>query len=220
MFLYRLNDDYDPACLPVFDSVSFADAINLSTIPLVSFEMVEYRWKTEQSIAIVFRYDSNIYYFLSDKEYPTTAECRRMKLDAEYDMADHHCDYYAKPILARFLGRFQRRLHTRAALELITNNIVMDPTTVAYHEEFLRHLQQIKVDDLHDRHLLQKLTDETRAIVETEHRYRPGAAGFEEARQQFESFMQRAPFTIGQEPSDSVLTDHVAAITLGQGPLA
>ena len=190
MFLYRLNDDYDPSCVPVFDDISFANAFDLSTIPLVSFEMVEYRWKTEQSIAIVFRYDSNIYYFLSDKEY-TTAECRRMKLDAEYDMADHHCDYYAKPILARFLGRVERRLHTRAALELITNNIAMDPTTVAYHEEFFRHLQQIKVDDSHDRHLLQKLTDETRAIVETERRYRPGAEGFEEARQNFESVTQK-----------------------------
>ena len=190
MFLYRLNDDYDPACVPVFDDISFANAFDLSTIPLVSFEMVEYRWKTEQSIAIVFRYDSNIYYFLSDKEY-STAECRRMKLDAEYDMADHHCDYYAKHILARFLGRVERRLHTRAALELITNNIAMDPTTVAYHEEFLRHLQQIKVDDSHDRHLLQRLTDETRAIVETEQRYRPGALGFEEAKQRFESVRQQ-----------------------------
>jgi hypothetical protein len=200
MFLYRLNDDYDPPRLPIFDDISFANAIDLSTIPLVSFEMVEYRWKTEQSIAIVFRYDSNIYYFLSEKEY-TTAECRRMKLDAEYDMADRHCDYYAKPILARFLGRFERRLHTRATLELITSNIAMDPTTAAYHEEFLRHLQQIKVDDSHDRHLLQKLTDETRAIVETEQRYRPGAQGFEEARQRFEAFMETATFTMGQEPS-------------------
>jgi hypothetical protein len=199
MFIYRLNDDYDPACVPVFDNISFANAFDLSTIPLVSFEMVEYRWKTEQSIAIVFRYDSNIYYFLSEKEY-TTAECRRMKLDAEYDMADHHCDYYAKPILARFLGRFQRRLHTRAAIQLITNSIAMDPTTVAYQEEFLRHLQQIKVDDSHDRHLLQKLTDETRAIVETERLYRPGAQGFEEAKQRFESFMQGATFTVGQGP--------------------
>jgi hypothetical protein len=192
MFLYRLNDDYDPSCVPVFDDISFANAFDLSTIPLVSFEMVEYRWKTEQSIAIVFRYDSNIYYFLSEKEY-TTAECRRMKLDAEYDMADHHCDYYAKPILARFMGRVERRLHTRAALELITSNIAMDPTTAAYHEEFLRHLQQIKVDDSHDRHLLQKLTDETRAIVETEQRYRPGAQGFEEAKQRFESVRQQGP---------------------------
>jgi hypothetical protein len=199
MFLYRLNDDYDPACVPVFDSVSFADAFDLSTIPLVSFEMVEYRWKTEQSIAIVFRYDSNIYYFLSEKEY-TTAECRRMKLDAEYDMADHHCDYYAKPILARFLGRVERRLHTRATIQLITNSIAMDPTTVAYQEEFLRHLQQMKVDDSHDRHLLQKLTDETRAIVETERLYRPGAQGFEEAKQRFESFMQGAPITLRQGP--------------------
>jgi len=192
MFIYRLNDDYDPACVPVFDDISFADAFDLSTIPLVSFEMVEYRWKTEQSVAIVFRYDSNIYYFLSEKEYLTN-ECRRMKLDAEYDMADHHCDYYAKPILARFLGRVERRLHTRAALELITNSIAMDPTTVAYQEEFLRHLQQMKVDDSHDRHLLQKLTDETRAIVETERRYRPGAEGFEEAKQRFESVMQQGP---------------------------
>jgi hypothetical protein len=201
MFIYRLNDDYDPACVPVFDDISFTNAIDLSTIPLVSFKMVEYRWATEQSISIVFRYDSNIYYFLSEKEYPTTAECRRMKLESEYDMADHHCDYYAKPILARFLGRFERRLHTRAAIQLITNSIAMDPTTVAYHEEFLRHLQQIKVNDLHDRHLLQKLTDETRAIVETELRYRPGAEGFEEAKQRFESFMETATFTLGQEPS-------------------
>jgi hypothetical protein len=190
MFIYRLNDDYDPACVPVFDNISFADAFDLSTIPLVSFEMVEYRWATEQSITIVFRYDSNIYYFLSEKEYPTTNECRRMKLDAEYDMADHHCDYYAKPILARFLGRFQRRLHTRATIQLITNSIAMDPTTVAYQEEFLRHLQQMKVDDLHDRHLLQKLRDETRAIVETEQRYRPGAEGFEEAKLHFETVTQ------------------------------
>ena len=192
MFIYRLNDDYDPACVPVFDDISFANAIDLSTIPLVSFEMVEYRWKTEQSVAIVFRYDSNIYYFLSEKEYLTN-ECRRMKLDAEYDMADQHCDYYAKPILARFLGRVERRLHTRAAIQCIQDSIVMDPTTVAYQEEFLRHLQQIKVDDSHDRHLLQKLTDETRAIVETERRYRPGAEGFEEAKQRFESVRQQGP---------------------------
>ena len=189
MFLYRLNDDYDPACVPVFDDISFANAFDLSTIPLVSFEMVEYRWKTEQSISIVFRYDSNIYYFLSDKEYLTN-ECRRMKLDAEYDMADHHCDYYAKPILARFLGRFERRLHTRAAIQQIQDSIVMDPTTVAYQEEFLCHLQQIEVDDSHDRHLLQKLRDESRLIVETERRYRPGAEGFEEAKQRFESLTQ------------------------------
>lgn len=192
MFIYRLNDDYDPACVPVFDDISFANAIDLSTIPLVSFEMVEYRWKTEQSVAIVFRYDSNIYYFLSEKEYLTN-ECRRMKLDAEYDMADQHCDYYAKPILARFLGRVERRLHTRAAIQCIQDSIVMDPTTVAYQEEFLRHLQQMKVDDSHDRHLLQKLTDETRAIVETERRYRPGAEGFEEAKQRFESVRQQGP---------------------------
>jgi hypothetical protein len=212
MFLYRLNDDYDPSCVPVFDTISFANAFDLSTIPLVSFKMVEYHWATEQSIAIKLHYcERNIYYFLSEKEYPT-AECRRMKLDAEYDMADHHCDYYAKPILARFLGRVERRLHTRTTLELITNNIAMDPTTVAYHEEFLRHLQQIKVDDSHDRHLLQKLTDESRAIVETEIRYRPGAEGFEEAKQQFESFMQTATFTMGREPSDP--TDHIAKITL------
>lgn len=190
MFIYRLNDYYDPARLPVFDSISFADAIDLSTIPLVSFKMVEYRWKTEHNIAIVFRYDSDVYYFLSDKEYPTTEKCCRMKLDAEYDMTDHHCDYYAKPILARFLGRFQRRLHTRAAIQQIHDNIVMDPTTVGYHEEFLRHLQQMKVDDLHDRHLLQRLTDESRAIVETEVRYRPGAEGFEEAKHNFESVRQ------------------------------
>ena len=210
MFIYRLNDDYDPACVPVFDDISFANAIDLSTIPLVSFEMVEYRWATEQSISIVFRYDSNIYYFLSEKEYLTN-ECRRMKLDAEYDMADQHCDYYAKPILARFLGRVERRLHTRAAIQCIQDSIVMDPTTVAYQEEFLRHLQQIKVDDSHDRHLLQKLTDETRAIVETERRYRPGAEGFEEAKQRFESFIQTATFTMGHEPSDP--------ITLEQGSL-
>ena len=189
MFVYRLNDDYDPACVPVFDDISFANAIDLSTIPLVSFEMVEYRWKTEQSISIVFRYDSNIYYFLSDKEYLTN-ECRRMKLDAEYDMADHHCDYYAKPILARFLGRFERRLHTRDTIQRIQDSIVMDPTTVAYQEEFLCHLQQIEVDDSHDRHLLQKLRDESRLIVETERRYRPGAEGFEEAKQRFESLTQ------------------------------
>ena len=189
MFIYRLNDDYDPACVPVFDDISFANAIDLSTIPLVSFEMVEYRWKTEQSISIVFRYDSNIYYFLSDKEYLTN-ECRRMKLDAEYDMADHHCDYYAKPILARFLGRFERRLHTRDTIQRIQDSIVMDPTTVAYQEEFLCHLQQIEVDDSHDRHLLQKLRDESRLIVETERRYRPGAEGFEEAKQRFESLTQ------------------------------
>jgi hypothetical protein len=211
MFLYRLNDDYDPARLPVFDDISFANAIDLSTIPLVSFEMVEYRWATEQSIAIKLHYcERNIYYFVSEKEYPTV-ECRRMKLDAEYDMADHHCDYYAKPILARFLGRFERRLHTRAALELITNSIAMDPTTAAYHEEFLRHLQQMKVDDSHDRHLLQKLTEETRAIVETEQRYRPGAVGFEEAKQRFESFMEKATFTMVQEPSINMTQ---------QGPLA
>jgi len=219
MFLYRLNDDYDPACVPVFDDISFTNAFDLSTIPLVSFEMVEYRWKTEQSIAIKLHYcGQNIYYFVSEKEY-LTAECRRMKLEAEYDMADHHCDYYAKPILARFLGRVERRLHTRATIQLITNSIVMDPTTVAYQEEFLRHLQQIKVDDSHDRHLLQKLTDETRAIVETEQRYRPGAEGFKEAKQRFEAFMETATFTMGQEPSDSGLTDHAAPITLGQGPL-
>jgi hypothetical protein len=200
MFIYRLNDYYDSPRLPVFDAVPFADAIDLSTIPLVSFEMVESRWKTEQSIAIVFRYDSNIYYFLSDKEYPNTAECRQMKLDTEYDMADHHCDYYAKPILARFLGRFQRRLHTREAIQHIHDSIVMDPTTVAYHEEFLRYLQQIVVDDSHDRHLLQRLTDESRTIVETEMRYRPGAAGFEEAKLHFE--------TVTQGPAVGKLTAH------------
>lgn len=193
MFLYRLNDDYDPACLPVFDSISFADAFDLSTIPLVSFEMVEYRWATEQSIVITLHYcERNIYYFLSDKEYSTN-ECRRMKLEVGYDMADHHCDYYAKPILARFLGRFQRRLHTRAAIQHIQDSIAMDPTTVAYHEEFLHHLEQITVDDSHDRHLLQKRRDKSRAIVETERRYRPGAEGFEEAKQSFEFAKQQGP---------------------------
>jgi hypothetical protein len=48
----------------------------------------------------------------------------------------------------------------------------------------------MKVDDSHDRHLLQKLMDETRAIVETERLYRPGAAGFEEAKLHFETVTQ------------------------------
>lgn len=186
MFIYRLNDYYDSPRLPVFDAVPFADAINLANLPTISFEMVEVRWKKEKSIAIVFHYEPTVYYFLSDKEYPNTAECRRMKLEAGYDAADHHCDYYARPILTRFLERLNRRLHTRAVIQLITNNIIMDPTTVAYHEQFLLQLQQIEVDDSHDRQLLQRLKDESRAIVETEQRYRPGASGFQEAKLHFE----------------------------------
>jgi hypothetical protein len=190
MFIYRWNAYCDFTSLPVFDSVSFADAIDLTALPTISFEDIESRWSKENSVAIVFHYDPNVYYFLSAKEYPNTKEVRRMKLEEGSDIADHHCDYYARPILTRFLGRFQRRIHTQQIIQRIKDSMVMDPTTITYHEQFLHQLLQIEVDDFYDRPFLEKIMNESRTIIETEQRYRPDAPGFEEAKQNFEALRQ------------------------------
>ena len=190
MYAYRYVPYLSPTDdLPVLPFVSFAEAFDLTRISAIPMDWIETTWDFRRFLALVLHYyESDIYYFLlpSDVDCPNTAECRRVTLESLYDTRDHHCDYYAKPILLRFIQRFNARRHTRMILTSIQQRIPFDRDTPVYHEALLHELQRVKIDDSHDDRLFISLLRETEDAVNTERRYRPGGEGMEEAREEFE----------------------------------
>lgn len=186
MLVYRLNKYIDLSEIPA----PFEDAINISHIPTVSMDDIELIWNHEKELTIVLNYDAtNVYYFIVEDPMKETADYRRLRLEVFQDPHDHHCDYYAKPLLSRFVGRFERRLRTRSLLTLITSSNPYPPTDIEYHVCFLSELERTYVNDLCDRPLLQKIKEESRSIIQAERDYRPDGSGFEKAKEQFQETM-------------------------------
>lgn len=182
--------------VPVLPIVSFATTVNINSLPTISMEHVETIWGETNDFGIVMRYiDSDVYYFLvpGDTYLPDTPTYRRMNLGEGYDIKDHHCDYYAKRILARFTDRLSKRLRTRQLIHRIKSRIMEDKQSVEFHQKFLEALKRYEWEDIHDRHLVQHIQDASQEIVDTEQRYRPYGDGYYEAKHNFEA----------QRPSDS-----------------
>jgi len=180
---------------PVLPVVSFSTTCNINTLPTISMEQVENIWSETNDFGIVLRYaESDIYYFLlpADTYLPDTPIYHRMNLSGN-DAKDQHCDYYAKPIIARFTDRLSRRLRTRQIISTIQSRINEHQQTVEFHETFLQALKTYPWDDIHDRHLVQHIQVASQEIVDTEMRYRPYEDGYYEAKHDFEA----------QCPSDS-----------------
>ena len=203
MLVYRVNEYVAPTLLPVDPPYSFADAIDIQTLPTYSIDKVEIRWSQLKELSIVLHYaDSKVYYFLVDDPINNTAAYRRFKLES-HDPEDHHCDYYTKPIITRFMGRFHRRLHTRRLVQAIVSSIPYDPKEVEYHQQFLTKLRREYIDDSYDRHLLQQLMEESKEIVEAEKSFRPNEAGFQEAKERFQETMRLSSEIDGMGINDS-----------------
>uniref|UniRef100_A0A6C0KV27 Uncharacterized protein n=1 Tax=viral metagenome TaxID=1070528 RepID=A0A6C0KV27_9ZZZZ len=190
MLVYRINKYIDPSIIHNVHPYDFQDAIDLSRIPTVSMDDIELIWKHDMYLPIVLHYDDkSVYYFIVDQPIPETAEYRRLRLEVFQDPQDHHCDYYVKPLLSRFVGRLQRRLHTRALLELITSNNPYPSTDIEYHVNFLNELERTYVDDLCDRQLLQRMKEESHNIIQAEKDYHPDGIGYKEAKEEFHETM-------------------------------
>jgi hypothetical protein len=191
MFAYRyvpyLHLDSEPPVLPF---VSFSAPFKINQIPTISMDMMESHWNEKKQFAFHLSYcDLNVYYFIlpAEIDIPNTELHRRLRTEVSSDAADHHCDYYAKTIIKRFMERLTRRLHTQQHVRLIRQTIPLDPSTPFYYEVFLKELNRIDVSDFHDRPFLQGLIQEAQDIIDTEQRYRPGGEGFKEAQEHFES---------------------------------
>lgn len=190
MYAYRYVPYLSPTDeLPVLPFVSFAEAFDLARISAIPLDWIETTWNHHHFLALVLHYhESDVYYFLlpSGIHCPNTAEYRRITLESLYDTRDHHCDYYAKPILLRFIQRFNARRHTRMILTSIQGRIPFDRDTPVYHEALLRELQRVEIDDAHDHMLFLSFLRDTEHAVNTERRYRPGGEGMEEAKEEFD----------------------------------
>lgn len=176
--------------VPTLPFISFSMAHDLRTLPTISMDGVETLWKETNDFTVVLHYgELDAYYFLlpADTYLPESSAYRLMKPDVAFDPEDHHCDYYAKPLLARFADRLSRRLTTRAVLASFYASIRAEKNTVLYHEQLLRNLKTFPWGDTHDRHLVQNLQDESRDIVETERHYRPDGMGYQEVKEEFET---------------------------------
>lgn len=176
---------------PVLPFISFSTPFEVNQIPTLSMDVMEAHWKEKKQFAFHLLYcDLNVYYFIlpAEIDLPNTEIHRRLRIEIQSDVADHHCDYYAKVVIKRFMERLTRRLHTQEHVRLIRQTL--DPhlvNTHLYYEAFLKGLKGIVVEDFHDRMFLQNLIQEVKDIVDTEHRYRPGGEGYQEARQNFEA---------------------------------
>ena len=106
-----------------------------------------------------------------------------MHLEIRDDPEDHHCDYYAKSILKRFVERLERRMNTRILLRIIDAAIAHSSTEIEYHVRLLHELDREGNSDLYDRPLLQRIKDESRAIMKAERDFGPGC---EDVQKRFE----------------------------------
>ena len=204
MYLYRLRqsinsqhgEKINPSDLPI-PMESFNNAIPAGKIPTIDMEELETVWGDDGHLVIIMTYleDCDIYYLLLPTEYSLES------LD-DINQRDkmHHCDYYMKPFLDRFVDRFQRRVHTRKLVKdiiLYVNGSYGDELNPMYNISLVEHLTKLSNanhtynDPLYsklDGSFLQNLVCQTKEKVEEEERFCPGGAGFKKAKEHFESF--------------------------------
>jgi len=193
MLVYKINQYVDPSRIPILSypdlssRFSFSHATDLATVAYLPLHDMEMIWNRDKYFVIVFHYSTDVYYLVVPDELPSSPDYRQVKLEEGYDVHDHHCDYYARPILIRFMEKWNRRIRTRTLLYRIIDSLsTSDPQEVQYHKEFLASLQRESLDHSFDHELLNQMIDESCTIVEIEKRYCPGGEGFNEAKQEFE----------------------------------
>jgi len=190
MFAYRYNHYLSPTQeLPAIPFVSLTTALDLSRISMIPLDWAETMWNQQQSIVCVLHYDdSDVFYFIipSHIDCSNTHDIRRFKLESSYDVNDHHCDYYAKPMIRRFIERLTLRLHTRSYLILVQSSIPFPPTELEYHQQFIQKIHMDQVDDLYEHSLIQSELQQSQEMVDNHREYSPGGKGMEEAQQDFE----------------------------------
>jgi len=186
MYVYRVARYMPDAELPVLPFVSFAEAFQITRLSTISFDLIEAQWNSLAYIAILIPYmvNENVYYFITKKKHPDTDEYCQLEINNEEFNKWHHCDFYAIPVLKRFVERLQQRLETRALLNTIIQNLREDPTTPEYYEALLIKLEQVEPSGL-DHILFRKIFEEVEDIVKTEKHFRPDAPGCQAAQEHF-----------------------------------
>lgn len=188
MYCYRLHGYLSPTDLPVLPFVSFAESLEMAKIPTLSFDTVEQLWNKYGYITVVLHYLDNmdVYYFILPYQTSDTPEYHHMTLNQIHLTQDHNCDYYAKPLLDRFVQRLQNRLRTREQLNQLPSG--NDPTE---YEPLLQGLLLLQPQEGQDQILIRKMLEEVQERMEVERRYRPDGQGAQEAYEAFELAKQR-----------------------------
>jgi hypothetical protein len=196
MYVYRINKYIDSSAIPSLPSFSLEDAIPLSRIPTVSMDQIEIVWNHDKYLSIVLEYPNiNIYYIITEESIPDTTLYSLLRLEVDDVVPYYYYDSYAKQILKRFVERLQRRMDTRTLLRIIAASILYPPTEMEYHIRLLHELDREGNRDIYDRHLLQRMKDESRAIIKAEEDYRPNGSGFKEAQESFQETMSGTSYS-------------------------
>jgi hypothetical protein len=199
MYLYNFEHHFERNDSPakLISNIDIDNIINIRDVPTISLEKVEELWKIKRNIVFILNYcDLDIYYILSHLS-DLSEEDSKYRLITPNNM--HHCDFYVKPILSRFIERFQRRLRTSSFIQTITDQIQSE-----YHDEInpkynislleeLTKLYETSQQYHHpnygtlDTYLIQNLILDIDDKVEMEKKFRPGGDGFLDAKTHFES---------------------------------
>lgn len=198
---FELNEKPDKLLSNSNINIDIDNIINIRNVPTISLEKLEELWKTKGNIVFILNYcDFDIYYILSDlsdlsdlNEDPDS----NFRLITTTNM--HHCDFYVKPIVNRFIERFQRRLRTRSFIQSIADQIQSqyhDEINPKYNVSLLEELTKLyETNKIYhhpnygtlDTYLIQNLILDINDKVELEKKFRPGGDGFLDAKTHFES---------------------------------
>jgi hypothetical protein len=185
--VYRLNKYIDSSDIPSLPLFSLEDAIPFTRIPTVSMDQIEIVWNHEKYLSIVLQFPNiNIYYIVTEKSIPDTELYYPLRIEIHDVVPYDYYDSYVKQILKRFVERLERRINTRILLRIIDASITHSSTEIEYHIRLLHELDREGNSDIYDRPLLQRIKDESRAIIKAEQDYQPNGSGFEEAQKRFE----------------------------------
>lgn len=195
---FELNEKPDKLLSNSNINIDIDNIINIRNVPTISLEKLEELWKTKGNIVFILNYcDFDIYYILSDLSDLNEDPDSNFRLITTTNM--HHCDFYVKPIVNRFIERFQRRLRTRSFIHTITDQIQSqyhDEINPKYNVSLLEELTKLyETNKIYhhpnygtlDTYLIQNLILDINDKVELEKKFRPGGDGFLDAKTHFES---------------------------------
>lgn len=179
-------------------NIDIDNITNIRNVPTISLEKLEELWKTKGNIVFILNYcDFDIYYILSNLNNLHEDPDSNFRLITTTNM--HHCDFYVKPIVNRFIERFQRRLRTRSFIQTIVDQIQRqyhDEINPKYNVSLLEELTKLyETNKIYhhpnygtlDTYLIQNLILDINDKVELEKKFRPGGDGFLDAKTHFES---------------------------------
>ena len=195
---FELNEKPDKLLSNSNINIDIDNIINIRNVPTISLEKLEELWKTKGNIVFILNYcDFDIYYILSDLSDLNEDPDSNFRLITTNNM--HHCDFYVKPIVNRFIERFQRRLRTRSFIQTIVDQIQRqyhDEINPKYNVSLLEELTKLyETNKIYhhpnygtlDTYLIQNLILDINDKVELEKKFRPGGDGFLDAKTHFES---------------------------------